>query len=104
MLSIGRCLGISQLPSVGHQPLGEQEMVRGEALVRRRRDEPLVEVHQLVQVRRAAPPVADDEHRRLLDLASASICRPYRSRWTAPITELNGVIRPIRNAIGQRIG
>ena len=34
----------------------------------------------------------------------SSICFPYLHRCTAPITELNGVISEIRNAIGQRIG
>ena len=68
MLSIGRCLGISQLPSAVHHPFGQQAMMRRKALIRRRRNKPLVEVHQLVQIRRPAPPMADDEHRRLFDL------------------------------------
>src|SRR5262245_14846117 len=48
-------------------------MMRSEALIGRRRDKPLIEMHQLMQIGRPAPPMANDEHWRLLDLSRLNL-------------------------------
>ena len=63
------------------EPLGQQEVARVEALVGVGIPVPGVLDEQLVQQRRAAAPVAEDEDRRLRRTASRESAAPYRPSW-----------------------